>query len=234
MLNKGQRSSWITLFFCSGPLFYKSSWLSCLDNYRYYVMENSSDKIESVLGDMSRYVNLSHEEKELIISKFEIRKLGKKQYLILEEQTGEDIYFVRSGCVCMYAINERGAKHVLQFGTSGCWITDLDYFEDGDNSLYRLQAIEDTELEILSKANYDELMDRIPLFERYFRQILEKKCAGSIQKIALLMCTSAEERFTRFCATFPDFVQKVPQYVLAEILGFTPQFLSMLRGKIKR
>jgi hypothetical protein len=42
---------------------------------------------------------------------------------------------------------------------------------------------------------------------------------------------SGEEKYHHFASRFPDFVQRVPQYMLASYLGFTPEFLSKIRAK---
>jgi CRP/FNR family transcriptional regulator, anaerobic regulatory protein len=42
---------------------------------------------------------------------------------------------------------------------------------------------------------------------------------------------SGEERYLHFSTAFPDFVQRVPQYVLASYLGFKPEFLSKIRAR---
>jgi len=43
---------------------------------------------------------------------------------------------------------------------------------------------------------------------------------------------SKEELYLNFLDQFPNFIQRVPQYLLASFLGFTPEYLSELRKKL--
>jgi hypothetical protein len=44
---------------------------------------------------------------------------------------------------------------------------------------------------------------------------------------------SAEERYHHFNDHFPEFVQRVPQYMLASYLDFSAEFMSKIRaGKV--
>ena len=62
---------------------------------------------------------------------------------------------------------------------------------------------------------------------------MQRAYTAALKKMELLLVTSAEERYFQFVKNYPDFVQRVPQYMLASFLGFTPEFLSMLRAKHK-
>ena len=53
--------------------------------------------------------------------------------------------------------------------------------------------------------------------------------AASLMRFQYLFDLSAEERYQQFNARFPEFVQRVPQYMLASYLGFTPEVLSKIR-----
>jgi ribosomal protein L10 len=43
---------------------------------------------------------------------------------------------------------------------------------------------------------------------------------------------SKEEFYFHFSQTYPEFMQRVPQYMVASYLGLTPEYLSELRKKI--
>jgi CRP/FNR family transcriptional regulator, anaerobic regulatory protein len=72
---------------------------------------------------------------------------------------------------------------------------------------------------------------KLPKLERYFRLILQKNYQASQRRIKFLYSQTAEERYLHFNQLFPEFVRRIPQYMLASYLGFTPEFLSKIRAK---
>jgi CRP/FNR family transcriptional regulator len=83
----------------------------------------------------------------------------------------------------------------------------------------------------INKKAMEDLLIKVPKMERYFRLILQKAHTASMRRFEYLRDQSDEERYRVFLSAFPGFVQRIPQYMLASYLGFTPQFLSKIRGK---
>lgn len=67
--------------------------------------------------------------------------------------------------------------------------------------------------------------------ERYFRIMLQKAHTASMRRFEYFRDQIDEERYHQFINLFPGFDQRIPQYMLASYLGFTPQFLSKIRAK---
>jgi CRP/FNR family transcriptional regulator len=67
--------------------------------------------------------------------------------------------------------------------------------------------------------------------ERYFRIIMQRAVAASQLRIKYMFELSKEEFYLHFCNSFPEFVQRVPQYMIASYLGLTPEYVSELRKK---
>ena len=83
----------------------------------------------------------------------------------------------------------------------------------------------------LNKKDLEELLLKVPKMERYFRLILQKVYTAVMRRLEYFRDQSDEERYRHFVSLFPGFVQRIPQYMLASYLGFTPQFLSKIRAK---
>ena len=129
----------------------------------------------------------------------------------------------------MYFIKDTGQEQIVQFGLDNWWITDYTSLESHQPSGYFIQAVENSEVVVLTKANREIAFEQIPKLERYFRLLLQRMHAASLMRIQYLFDLSAEERYQQFNARFPEFVQRVPQYMLASYLGFTPEVLSKIR-----
>jgi len=78
---------------------------------------------------------------------------------------------------------------------------------------------------------YDELLKEIPQLEKYFRIIMQKAVVAAQHKAKLQYQMSKEEFYRHFITAFPEFNQRVPQYMIASYLGFTPEYVSELRKK---
>jgi hypothetical protein len=77
----------------------------------------------------------------------------------------------------------------------------------------------------------EELLQRFPQMERYFRLVHQRAHAAAQFRIRTLYGMSREELYHMFNNRYPEFVQRVPQYLLASFLGFTPEYLSEIRSK---
>lgn len=163
-----------------------------------------------------------------------VSKTVKKKELLL--QAGEvcsNQNFIVKGCFRLYIINDKGAEQTLQFGIEDWWITDYMSFSTQKTSHFYIQAIENSEIISISKTNLDQLYTEIPQLERYFRIVLQKSFAASQMRIMFLFTMTAEERYHHFNNVVPEFVQRVPQYMIASYLDFSAEFLSKIRaGKV--
>jgi CRP/FNR family transcriptional regulator len=131
----------------------------------------------------------------------------------------------------LYFINKKELEQITHFGLEGWWVTDFDSLDTQKPSRFYIQALEDTEVMVWTTDIQAELTRAIPQLETYFRKILQRAYAASQRRIEFLHNNSDEERYRNFSTWFPSFVQRVPQYMLASYLGFTPQFLSKIRAK---
>lgn len=186
---------------------------------------------ETLFDHIRRFTSLSADAEQLLSSKLKYQKFHRKGFLLKEYQICNAYYFVLSGCLRFYRNTNSGFEQILQFGIPGWWLSDYQSFETQKASEYNIQAVQDTEVLMLRRSDYQEIFNAVPELNSYFRLMIQRAYTASLKKIELILCESAEERFLQFTTDYPDFVQGIPQYMLASFLGFTPQFLSMLRAK---
>ena len=131
----------------------------------------------------------------------------------------------------MFFYTDKGAEQITQFALENWWITDYFSFTDQNVSEYNIQVIEKSEILVIDHRSFDKLLEELPALERYFRIIMQRAVAASQLRIKLLYDLSKEELYLHFSSYFPEFVQRVPQYMLASYLGLTPEYLSEIRKK---
>jgi CRP-like cAMP-binding protein len=186
---------------------------------------------ENLLAHINKFVNLNDDEASQVKVSCNLITVKKKKFVLQPDEVCRANYFVSKGCMRLYFINRNGQEQITQFGLENWWITDYVSLESGKASSYYIQAIEDSELISINKSTLEDLLLKVPKMERYFRLVLTKAHTASMRRFEYIRDQSDEERYRQFVALFPDFVQRVPQYMLASYLGFTPQFLSKIRGK---
>ena len=180
------------------------------------------------------------------MSDLRYKKIKKKEYLFREQQICTANHFVLSGCARMYFIGEDDVEHITQFAIENWWITDFQSLDWQQPSRFYIQAIETTELAILDRDSLPALFDRVPMLDRYFRLVVQRAFAAAQQNLFFIYSSTGEERYRSSdrprpsalgaCPTstsFPEFVQRIPQYMVASYLGFTPEFISKIKGKGK-
>lgn len=184
-----------------------------------------------LITHINRYVPLTEEEKTLTIGYFRHEKIARKQFLLREGEVCKASYFIVKGCLRMFFIRENGTEQIVQFAIENWWLSDYSSFISQKPGLFFIQAVEDTEVAMLDFYRQNELSEKVSKIDRYFRSILQKNAAAEQMRLYYFFDQSGEERYRHFTESFPGFVQRIPQYMLASMLHITPEFLSKIRAK---
>ena len=177
-------------------------------------------------------IQLTEEEKALAKTFFLPKKLRKRQYLLQEGDPCKYAAFVEKGLLRSYTIDDKGLEHIMQFAFEGWWISDQYSFLTGEPSLYNIDAMEDCELLLLSKEAEEEMMQKVPGMERFFRILLQRHLISMQRRIISSLSRTAEEKYQELIVSCPSIPQRVPQHMMASYLGITPETLSRIRKQI--
>lgn len=142
------------------------------------------------------------------------------------QRSGEFVtrgYFVKSGLLRSYSIDQKGKEHVFMFAPED-WTIGDNHFPDKPTELF-IDALEDSELLVFDK-DYKFNLETDFVFDKLMRRmaVLQKR-------IIMLMSATAIERYEHFEETYPQIIQRVPQRMIASYLGITPEALSKVKSE---
>jgi CRP/FNR family transcriptional regulator len=185
----------------------------------------------NLINNIRRYVELDEHQVQALYRYIKPLSLKRKEYLLKEGQVCRAYYFVEKGCLRMFFINHKTVEQITQFALDGWWIADYFSLIDNKPSEYYIQTIEKSEILLIDTQVFDDLLKELPQIERYFRIIMQKAVAASQLRIKYMFEMTKEEFYIHFSTSFPEFIQRVPQYMIASYLGLTPEYVSELRKK---
>ena len=180
---------------------------------------------------LEKFISISDEEFESILTYFKTNRVSKMDILQLEGEICRCQYFVLSGCLRKFMLNEKGVEVTTEFALETWWLSDNRSFEFQSEALFSIQAVENSEILTIDFQSLEKLYKDFPVMERYFRYVYQRAFAASQMRITYLYTFSKDDYFFHFYDSYPEFVQRVPQYLLASFLGLTPEYLSELRRK---
>lgn len=182
---------------------------------------------------LQKFIDINEAEFANILSYFSFLEVNKKENLLTEGDICKTHYFVLNGCLRMFFINDKGVEQTTQFAIEHWWITDNMAYEHQQPSAFYIQAVEHSHLLKIDHPDQEKLLRHFPKMERYFRFIYQRAYAASQRRVRFLYEFSREELYHHFNDRYPEFVQRLPQYLIASYLGFTPEYLSEIRSKAR-
>jgi len=185
----------------------------------------------SILSHITRHVSLTKTEEDFFISILIPVKLKQGEFAEKAGDITHNFIHVNSGCLMTYFTDKEGSDQVIQFATAGWWTGDLHSLTTQQPSIYTTRALADSEILLLPKIRMEELMERFPVFERYFRIMFQNSLVTHQKRIIEAFASTAEERYENFQKKYPHLEQFVPLKYIASYLGITPEFLSKIRRK---
>lgn len=185
--------------------------------------------LSTLVSAVKKHVSLTEEEEGFLKSIFIPLKIEQGEFVEESGKVAQQMIYVKNGCLMTYFTNHAGSDQVIQFAMAGWWTGDLSSLTSGNPSSYTTRALTSCDLLILPKTRMDELLQRFPVFEKYFRIIFQNSLITHQNRIIQAFTHSADERYQNFQHQYPQLEQFVPLKYIASYLGITPEFLSKIR-----
>ena len=188
--------------------------------------------MSSIIDSISKLENISTEKRDRLIKMVSIVHVKKGTVLQETGNLNAKAYFVKSGLLRSYTIDEKGKEHIYIFAPEGWVIGDMKLPGDNEPTGLYVDAIEDSEIEVVQNLNKNEFYELLPLSHSQNElERLMKRVSVLQKRVIMLMSATAMERYNEFIKTYPQIIQRAPQKMIASYLGITPEALSKIKGQ---
>lgn len=179
-----------------------------------------------------KHVNFTQEELEIVLACYVPLTIKKKEYLLEAGTVPKYDSFVVDGCLRQYMLDSEGKECTLFFAVQDWWVNDLHAFLYQEASPISIQALEDSELLVISRADKNMLYEKVPKMERLYRIILQKAFAALQRRMVENLTKTAEQRFIDYVEKYPEIASRLNNLQLASYLGISHEFLSKIKKRI--
>lgn len=182
---------------------------------------------------IAKLIDLNVEEMTYFKSLLTTKSLKRKEFLLQQGEICKFASFINKGCLRYFYLVD-GEEHTGQFFFENGWYLDYESFLTGKPSKQNIEALEPTDLVVLSKIDLEKLYKEIPKFERFGRLMAENAFLGLKSRTEMLTNESAEERYLHLVESRPKVIERVSQHYIASYLGLQPQSLSRIRKRLSQ
>ena len=192
------------------------------------------DSLQNISNYLSEVLEIPKEAVATCGDLYTLKKVAKNELLLSEGEICMDTFFVEKGLLRMYSLDRNGKEHIIQFAPENWLISDRSSLNFNQKSKYYIEAIEDSEVFVLSKDFFTSMVEKFPQTAENNDMLLQKHIRNLQNRVNSLLADTAEERYMTFIKMYPDILLRVPQWMVASYLGITPESLSRVRKELAR
>lgn len=167
-------------------------------------------------------------------SAFVPKRYRKHQYLLQEGEVCKLAGFLVKGAMKQYIVDASGKENILGLYIENWWVGDRESFNSGAPSAYFIDAFEESQLLVITRDDFDNQLRHLPFITDLLRVLSEKQALQLLKRVHVTKALTAEQRLADLEKTYPDFLQRFPQHLIASYLGMTKETLSRIRGSALR
>ena len=174
---------------------------------------------------------LTEKDIDLLEEAFIPRTLKKREFLLREGEVCKHFAFIVKGATRQYTVDAKGYTHILNLCIEDWWASDRESFNKSTPTIYNIDAWEKTDLLLLPKANnYYDRVNAIPAFNEMRIRLDDNHYMASQKRLLSSMNQPAEDRYEELQRSYPEFLRRFPQHIIASYLGITKETLSRIRN----
>ena len=136
----------------------------------------------------------------------------------------------------MYAtyLSENGQEWISRFyyTPGNSIVSSHETFVSARKSPEWIRAYEDSELIIIERSEYEDLLDQSPAFERMVRIMAEESYIQALKRVHSLQSLSASQRVKNFMKEHSEIVSRVQRQHVASYLGIHRNIFTRILNSI--
>ena len=183
-------------------------------------------------------VKCTEEERNLIMSTLKPKRLRKGQFFLQEGDVCKYMGFIVKGATRQFSDDGKGHEHILKFGVEEWWVGDYESFHLLTPSKNYVEALEEVDMILITNEQLQEFIRTIPAINAMVEALDRGAAVANTKRMHAAISFNAEERYEDLVRTYPHFIQRFPQNMIASYLGISPETLSRIRkmavGKLNR
>lgn len=137
-------------------------------------------------------------------------------------------YYVVSGCLKSFFINDDLKMFILQFAMPNWWASDYNALYSRTKATINVDCITDAEVLCLGNAEREKLCAGLHKAEYFFRWRTNKGYVAAQKRLLSLMNNSVKYRYEELLKLYPELYNMVPKNLIAAYLGVSRETLSRL------
>ena len=184
--------------------------------------------LQHFLAFVEKYTTLSENDANPLLEIFRQQTFTSKEHILSPDNKKSRIFFICSGLVRYYCMEENGNQWNKSFTCENMMTTAFSADFLGKTSPYGMQAMENTTLLVADHADFSALYDDHPKIERLGRKLLELALIDKMNRERSFLIDTAKIRYQEFVTQNPQIASRIPKYHLASFLGITESSLSRL------
>lgn len=181
---------------------------------------------------VSIYPELSDDEWLYLSKNLEILDTPTRSVVIEENKIQRYLFFLTSGLIRGYYINNKGEEITIRLINNSGWITHYSALITNTPSQYIFQTLEPSKLIVLPYKVIQKGYEKFKGLERFGRLIAEEVLKTQQKRIEQFQFLSAEERYLAFIEDYPELFNRVSLSHLSTYLGIKRQSLTRIRRKL--
>jgi CRP-like cAMP-binding protein len=175
---------------------------------------------------------LPQNELEQLDALITFRKLKKGELLLKENQVCNEIYFIKNGILRSYFFNHQGDEITNCFAFENEFMSSFSSFITQNIAEENIQALADTELQVLSRESLEKLYSLGIHWQEIGRKLTEMEYVRLQERMISFQKLSGTQRYEELYQNHKKYLQLIPLQYLASYLGVTPRHLSRIRKAI--
>jgi CRP-like cAMP-binding protein len=179
----------------------------------------------------SRFINLSEEEAEELLSIFKPSPVKRLDHLFLEGEMIDKIYFINEGVLRGYYIKD-GKEYTTNFLFGPTIFTDITSIRKKVPTLINFQALKATDCLVAQFSDLEDLTNKSPNIEHIFFKFMEHLYLFGVMRQLSFIYDTPQERYIKLFSERPKVIAEIPQHYIASYLGIKPESLSRIRKRI--
>ncbi|WP_259070146.1 Crp/Fnr family transcriptional regulator [Mucilaginibacter sp. X4EP1] len=171
---------------------------------------------------------LTDEQFDYFFSHFKKKSFQKGQAIITSGDQVDYEYFVISGCLKSFYINDDLKMFILQFAMPTWWASDYNALYNQTKATINVDCITDAEVLYLTNADREKLCNELHNVENFFRWRTNKGYIATQKRLLSFMNNNVKYRYEELLKLYPELYNIVPKNLIAAYLGVSRETLSRL------